>query len=62
MQYRLRTPPPLFTCAPVTFLPRSRGKGTSGGTALQFGACRDSQVAQDTNRMSGTVHTGAATV
>ncbi|KAL6759392.1 metacaspase type I [Haematococcus lacustris] len=37
------------------------GKGTAGGTCLQFGACRDNQVAQDTNRMSGSAYTGAAT-
>lgn len=36
-------------------------KGTSGGTAFQFGACKDSQVAADTNSMSGSAYTGAAT-
>uniref|UniRef100_A0A7R9VS35 Peptidase C14 caspase domain-containing protein n=1 Tax=Chlamydomonas euryale TaxID=1486919 RepID=A0A7R9VS35_9CHLO len=36
-------------------------KGTRGGTAVQFGACRDSQVAQDTSAMSGGTFTGAAT-
>jgi len=36
-------------------------KSSAGGTVLQFGACRDSQVAQDTNRMSGSAYTGAAT-
>eukprot|EP00775_Hariotina_reticulata_P010905 gene10905-11059_t len=36
-------------------------KGTSGGTAFQFGACKDSQVAADTNAMSGSAYTGAAT-
>lgn len=29
--------------------------------AFQFGACKDSEVAQDTNDLSGNVHTGAAT-
>eukprot|EP00879_Flechtneria_rotunda_P001214 GHRR01001361.1.p1 GENE.GHRR01001361.1~~GHRR01001361.1.p1 ORF type:complete len:431 (+),score=130.21 GHRR01001361.1:238-1530(+) len=36
-------------------------KGTSGGTAFQLGACKDSQVAADTNSMSGSAYTGAAT-
>jgi hypothetical protein len=36
-------------------------KGTSGGTAFQLGACKDSQVAADTNAMSGSAYTGAAT-
>ena len=36
-------------------------KGTSGGTAFQFGACKDSQVAADTNGLSGSAYTGAAT-
>lgn len=36
-------------------------KGTNGGIAFQFGACKDSEVAQDTNDMSGYAHTGAAT-
>ncbi len=34
-------------------------KGTAGGTVFQFGACKDSQTAQDTNRMSGSAFTGA---
>ncbi|GMH37716.1 hypothetical protein BSKO_05589 [Bryopsis sp. KO-2023] len=37
------------------------GKDTSGGLAIQFGACRDNQVALDTQEMHGMVHTGAAT-
>lgn len=36
-------------------------KATMGGTAYQFGACKDSQTAQDTNRLSGSAYTGAAT-
>lgn len=37
-------------------------KGTSGGTAFQLGACKDSQTAADTAAMSGgTAYTGAAT-
>mmetsp|Transcript_29128 Transcript_29128/g.64374 ORF Transcript_29128/g.64374 Transcript_29128/m.64374 type:complete len:475 (+) Transcript_29128:180-1604(+) len=36
-------------------------KGTRGGTAIQIGACHDSQVAQDTNSLSGRAYTGAAT-
>lgn len=36
-------------------------KGTSGGTVIQMGACRDGQVAQDTSRLSGQAHTGAFT-
>ncbi|GMH32747.1 hypothetical protein BSKO_00581 [Bryopsis sp. KO-2023] len=36
-------------------------KGTKGGIAFQFGACKDSEVAQDTNDLSGNAHTGAAT-
>lgn len=36
-------------------------KATRGGTAFQFGACKDSQVAQDTNALSGKAYTGAAT-
>lgn len=37
-------------------------KGTRGGTAFQFGACKDSQTAADTAAMSGgTAYTGAAT-
>ncbi|PNH03319.1 Metacaspase-1 [Tetrabaena socialis] len=36
-------------------------KQTMGGTAFQFGACKDSQVAQDTNALSGKAYTGAAT-
>ena len=36
-------------------------KGTSGGFAILFSACADSQVAQDTDDLSGSVHTGAAT-
>jgi hypothetical protein len=36
-------------------------KGTSGGTVFQLGACKDSQTAADTNAMSGTAYTGAAT-
>lgn len=35
-------------------------QNTSGGLAFQFGACKDSQVAQDTAELSGT-NTGAAT-
>ncbi|KAG1679245.1 hypothetical protein FOA52_009274 [Chlamydomonas sp. UWO 241] len=35
-------------------------KGTRGGTVLQFGACRDTQVAQDTASLSNN-YTGAAT-
>ncbi len=40
--------------------PYSR-KGTRGGTAFQIGACRDSQVAQDTSALSRGTYTGAAT-
>ena len=36
-------------------------KGTRGGLAVQFGACKDSQLAQDTAALSGGTHTGAAT-
>ncbi|EFJ51059.1 metacaspase type I [Volvox carteri f. nagariensis] len=36
-------------------------KATAGGTAFQFGACKDSQVAQDTKLLSGNAYTGAAT-
>eukprot|EP00198_Chlamydomonas_reinhardtii_P007619 XP_001696956.1 type I metacaspase [Chlamydomonas reinhardtii] len=36
-------------------------KCTRGGTAFQFGACKDSQVAADTNKLSGKAYTGAAT-
>ncbi|KAG2499084.1 hypothetical protein HYH03_003267 [Edaphochlamys debaryana] len=36
-------------------------KQTMGGTAFQFGACKDSQVAADTNALSGKAYTGAAT-
>eukprot|EP00878_Enallax_costatus_P028864 GHUV01031216.1.p1 GENE.GHUV01031216.1~~GHUV01031216.1.p1 ORF type:complete len:146 (+),score=39.72 GHUV01031216.1:1438-1875(+) len=36
-------------------------KGTSGGTAFQIGACKDSQTAADTNGLSGSAYTGAAT-
>ncbi|KAG1659689.1 hypothetical protein FOA52_004328 [Chlamydomonas sp. UWO 241] len=36
-------------------------KGTRGGTCVQFGACRDSQVAQDTSALAGGTFTGAAT-
>jgi hypothetical protein len=36
-------------------------KGTAGGTAYQIGACKDSQTAADTNAMSGSAYTGAAT-
>jgi hypothetical protein len=28
---------------------------------VQFGACKDDQLAQDTNALSGGTHTGAAT-
>lgn len=36
-------------------------KGTNGGFAVQFGACKDSQTAADTASLSGGTHTGAAT-
>uniref|UniRef100_A0A7S0YE44 Peptidase C14 caspase domain-containing protein n=1 Tax=Polytomella parva TaxID=51329 RepID=A0A7S0YE44_9CHLO len=37
-------------------------KATYGGTAFQFGACRDNQTAQDTSGLAaGSVYTGAAT-
>ena len=36
-------------------------KGTNGGLAVQFGACKDSQTAADTASLSGGTHTGAAT-
>lgn len=37
-------------------------KGTSGGLAVQFGACQDSQTAADTAALSkDRVSTGAAT-
>jgi len=36
-------------------------KGTAGGRAVQIAACSDAQTAADTNSMSRTVHTGAAT-
>eukprot|EP00892_Ulva_mutabilis_P001307 jgi/Ulvmu1/11177/UM072_0013.1 len=36
-------------------------KGTKGGLAVQFGACKDSQTAADTASLSGGTHTGAAT-
>lgn len=37
-------------------------KGTSGGLAVQFGACKDSQTAADTSSLSGdNTSTGAAT-
>jgi hypothetical protein len=37
-------------------------KGTSGGLAVQFGACKDSQTAADTSALSGdNTSTGAAT-
>ncbi|KXZ52917.1 hypothetical protein GPECTOR_8g295 [Gonium pectorale] len=36
-------------------------KVTMGGTAFQFGACKDSQTAQDTAALSGKAYTGAAT-
>lgn len=38
-----------------------RNKSTSGGIAIQFGACKDSQVAQDTAELSGSTNSGAAT-
>ena len=42
--------------------PTRRPKGTAGGTVFQLGACKDSQVAADTNSMSGgSAYTGAAT-
>jgi hypothetical protein len=40
---------------------KRRHKGTAGGIALQFGACLDAQVAQDTAKLSGSAYTGAAT-
>eukprot|EP00192_Tetraselmis_astigmatica_P004385 CAMPEP_0117667254 /NCGR_PEP_ID=MMETSP0804-20121206/10853_1 /TAXON_ID=1074897 /ORGANISM="Tetraselmis astigmatica, Strain CCMP880" /LENGTH=429 /DNA_ID=CAMNT_0005474937 /DNA_START=80 /DNA_END=1369 /DNA_ORIENTATION=- len=36
-------------------------KGTAGGRAIQISACSDQQTAADTNAMSRSVHTGAAT-
>ena len=36
-------------------------KGTSGGFAVQFAACQDSQTAADTSALSGSVNTGACT-
>ena len=36
-------------------------KGTAGGFCVQFGASQDSQTAADTQALSGTVATGAAT-
>lgn len=36
-------------------------KRTRGGLAIQIGACKDSQVAQDTTALSGGTFTGAAT-
>jgi metacaspase-1 len=36
-------------------------KGTQGGLAVQFGACKDSQTAADTAALSGGTSTGAAT-
>jgi hypothetical protein len=37
-------------------------KGTSGGLAVQFGACKDSQTAADTSSLSSDkTSTGAAT-
>ena len=36
-------------------------KGTAGGRAIQFGAASDDQTAADTNKLSGSVSTGAAT-
>lgn len=36
-------------------------KGTAGGRAFQFGAATDDQTAADTNKLSGSVSTGAAT-
>lgn len=53
-----------LTCqsVPVVLQLKSRViKGTSGGIAFQLGACKDSQVAADTNAMSGSAYTGAAT-
>lgn len=41
--------------------PTRKYKGTSGGTAVLFSACADEEVAQDTNDLSGSVNTGAAT-
>ena len=38
--------------------PRQQGRT---GLAVQFGACKDSQTAADTNALSGGTHTGAAT-
>ncbi|CAD7697921.1 unnamed protein product [Ostreobium quekettii] len=38
----------------------ARTKGTAGGVAFQFGACKDSEVAQDTAELGGT-NSGAAT-
>lgn len=38
-----------------------RLQGTRGGECIQIGAAADSQTAADTNRLSGTVATGAAT-
>lgn len=53
----------LTVCALFVFLQlKTRQiKGTSGGTAFQFGACKDSQTAADTNGLSGSAYTGAAT-
>mmetsp|Transcript_9073 Transcript_9073/g.22825 ORF Transcript_9073/g.22825 Transcript_9073/m.22825 type:complete len:433 (+) Transcript_9073:220-1518(+) len=36
-------------------------KGTAGGLAVQIAACSDNETAADTNSMSRSVHTGAAT-
>jgi len=41
--------------------PTRKYKGTSGGIAVLFSACADSQVAQDTDNLTNGVHTGAAT-
>lgn len=36
-------------------------KGTRGGLVVQFSACKDSETAADTEKLSGGIHTGAAT-
>jgi hypothetical protein len=51
----------LLHCFSCSQLKSRKIKGTSGGTAFQLGACKDSQVAADTNAMSGSAYTGAAT-
>lgn len=48
-------------CSRSTQLKSRVIQGTSGGTAFQIGACKDSQVAADTSAMSGSAYTGAAT-